>query len=287
VIDYASGQGSIRGYSVEGSEMVQFPCKRVPVYGHRSADTASRCPACGGGSSGRGAGRSRAGSGLSVRSRSKSGKASGSIEFTSNKTISRQKSDGSTSASSGSDCRTTPLSDSSVLPKASAAVATVPEELAPGVQKAAEYLTRYGLSDDKANEFVGILHDAAWDVIKNSNETSRKSHVFCALFNRAAKFIEKNSPKNLAEEAIKSTVERALREVGGIVAADPCKSVVVTAVKEFMSALTDTLGIRVIGKIVLALRLLAVVVCPNSCPDSDEAGNAIGKAVTEESLKDA
>lgn len=93
---------------------------------------------------------------------------------------------------------------------------------------------------------------------------------------------------------IEIIVGSALDNAGGVLAAAPCKTIVVTAVKEFTEKLTDALAEKLtdalaipdIAKIVMALRLLTILVCPNLCPAYDEAELALGKSFIGEALAD-
>lgn len=152
------------------------------------------------------------------------------------------------------------------------------------LELAIEHLTQLGLSEDKSDELVDIINVAAWDVIDKASESGRQSHWLCGLFNSAAKFLEETAPNSLADQAISLIVESALTEAGGFVAADPCKTIVVTATKVFTKKLTSALAVPDIDSAVMALRLLAAFVCPNSCHASEEAVSAIGKTATGEAM---
>lgn len=191
---------------------------------------------------------------------------------------------GGTGRSSGNSSRGGASSAGAYLPPPTIAMEPTVEESDLKMEKAIEYLVQLGLGEDKSEELVDILTDAAWEVVDEAGESARQSHWLCELFNSAAKFLEENAPNSLADQAIKLIVESALTSVGGVVAADPCKAIVVTATKVFTEKLTSALAVPDIDSVVMALRLLAALVCPNSCHASEESVSAIGRTVTGEAL---
>lgn len=153
--------------------------------------------------------------------------------------------------------------------------------------KQVEILVRLGLSDDRSDELIDILNTAAWDVIDAVDGKRRSSHLLCELFNSAAQFLEQNAPDSLAQQAIKAIVGSALDNAGGLLASSPCRTIIVTSIAEFSTKLTDGLAVPDLAKVVMALRLFATLVCPNSCRDSEEASRQLGRIATGKALSDA
>lgn len=148
-------------------------------------------------------------------------------------------------------------------------------------------MVRLGLSEDERRELVGILTHASGELLSHLDETRQSSHLLCQLLNSAAKFLVEIDPEELAQQAIRESVGLALDAVGGVLAASPYRAIVINAAAACTEKLTAVLAVPDLAKAIMALRMLATLVCPDFCRDSEEAAQALGRIFTARTMADA